>query len=77
MQVILSAGPMGGEIVEWNGSGEDGEVQTFARGCAEYDYRLDYVHGHATHVGGRSAAPVGNPFALRAEEARKAAKAVL
>ena len=73
MQVILSAGPMGGEIVEWAGSGVDGEVLTLVRDGAEIDYRLDYVHGHATHIGGRPAPPVGNPFALRADEVRKSA----
>jgi len=73
MQVILSAGPLGGESVEWPDNGLDGDVREFYTERAVLSYRLDFEFGQATFVGEKAKPSPVNPFAARAEEARKAA----
>ena len=72
MQVILSAGPLGGESVEWPDSAVDGDVRDFETANEVLAYRLDFEFGQATLVSVKAKPSVVNPFIARAEEARKA-----
>ena len=72
MQVILSAGPLGGETVEWSDSAVDGDVRDFETANEVLSYRIDFEFGQATLVAAKAKPSVVNPFVARAEEARKA-----
>lgn len=72
MQVILSAGPLGGESVEWPDSDVDGDVREFETANEVLSYRLDFEFGQATLVSVKAKPSPVNPFVARAEEARKA-----
>lgn len=51
MKVVLSGGPKGGSVTDWDNKAPDADVRVFDTAEGPAEYRLDFASGQATFAG--------------------------